>query len=213
MTAPAADAPRLPDSDGRFRFGRTLIVVEAAITMAEVVLVLGPTLALAAISMQHAGDVRQVALFIGALMVLGWVRAADLVRPIVAARNAKAAGRALDAAEIAATERAVRRAPFEVAFTRWLLWSAAAIYLAVHLASRGLLAWPSAIGLACITFLHAGGAAAARAALWERKLDGARRLVLPNFDALRDVRRRLPALALSDRVRAAGGRRTRSTRR
>jgi signal transduction histidine kinase len=185
MTAPAADPSRLPDTDGRFRFGRTLIVVEAAITTAEVVLVLGPTLALAAISMQHAGDVRQVAVFIGALMVATWVRAADLVRPIIAARNAKAAGRALDAAEIAATERAVRRAPFEVAFTRWLLWSGAAIYLAVHLASRGLLAWPSAIGLACITFLHAGGAAAARAALWERKLDGARRMVLPNFDALR----------------------------
>jgi signal transduction histidine kinase len=185
MTAPAADPPRPPDTDGRFRFGRTLIAVEAAITAAEVVLVLGPTLALAAISLQHAGDVRQVAIIIGALMVAAWVRAADLVRPIIAARNAKTAGRALDATEIAATERAVRRAPFEVAFTRWLLWSAASVYLAVHLVSRGLLAWPSAIGVACVTFLHAGGAAAARAALWERKLDGARRLVLPNFDALR----------------------------
>ena len=128
---------------------------------------------------------RQVLLIVGALMVLGWVRAADLLRPIVAARNAKRAGRALDAAEIAATERAVRRAPFEVAVSRWLLWSAASVYMAVHLASRGLLAWPSAIGVACITFLHAGGAAAARAMLWERKLDGARRLVLPNFDVLR----------------------------
>jgi len=185
MTAPAADPPRPPDTDGRFRFGRTLIAVEAAITTAEVVLVLGPTLALAAISMQHAGDIRQMAVFISALMVAGWVRAADLVRPIIAARTAKQAGRALDAAEIAATERAVRRAPFEVAFTRWLLWSAASIYLAVHLASRGLLAWPSAIGVACVTFLHAGGAAAARAVLWERKLDSARRQVLPNFDALR----------------------------
>ena len=57
---------------------------------------------------ERAGDVRQVALIVGALMVLGWVRAADLLRPIVAARNAKRAGRALDAAEIAATERAVR---------------------------------------------------------------------------------------------------------
>ena len=154
----------------------------------EVVLVSGPTLALAAVDAAR-GRRGQVALIIGALMVLCWVRAADLVRPIVAARNAKRAGRALDAAEIAATERAVRRAPFEIASRRWLLWSAAAVYLAVHLASRGLLAWPSAIGVACITFLHAGGAAAARAALWERRLDGARRLVLPNFDALRDVRR------------------------
>jgi two-component system NtrC family sensor kinase len=185
MTPPAADPPRPPDTDGKFRFGRTLIAVEAAITTAEVVLLLGPTLALAAISLQHAGDIRQVAVVVAALMVAAWVRAADLVRPIVAARNAKRAGRALDSAEITATERAVRRAPFEVAFTRWLLWSAASIYLAVHLGSRGLLAWPSAIGVACITFLHAGGAAAARAALWERKLDGVRRLVLPNFDALR----------------------------
>ena len=78
-----------------------------------------------------------------------------------------------------------RRAPVEVAVSRWLLWSVAAVYIAVHLASRGLLAWPSAIGVACVTFLHAAGAAAARAALWERRLDAARRLVLPNFDTLR----------------------------
>ncbi|HEY5449432.1 MAG TPA: ATP-binding protein [Polyangia bacterium] len=185
MTATAADPPRKSDTDGNFRFGRSLIAVEAAITAAEVVLVLGPTLALAALSLQHAGDIRQVAVVVGALMILGWVRAADWVRPIVAARNAKRAGRALDAIEIAAVERTVRRAPFEVAFTRWLLWSVASVYLAVHLATRGLLAWPSAIGVACITFLHAGGAAAARAAFWEHRLDGARRQVLPNFDALR----------------------------
>ena len=163
MTAPAADPPRPPDTDGRFRFGRTLIAVEAAITAVEVVLVLGPTLALAAISLQHAGDVRQVAILIGALMVLAWVRAADLVRPIIAARNAKRAGRALDAAEIAATERAVRRAPFEVAFTRWLLWSAASVYLAVHLASRGLLDAVASVtvtlfgSLAAIPFLRMAG--------------------------------------------------------
>ena len=185
MTATAADPPRKSDTDGNFRFGRSLIAVEAAITAAEVVLVLGPTLALAALSLQHAGDIRQVAVVVGALMVLGWVRAADWVRPIVAARNAKRVGRALDAMEIAAVERTVRRAPFEVAFTRCLLWSVASVYLAVHLATRGLLAWPSAIGVACITFLHAGGAAAARAAFWEHRLDGARRQVLPNFDALR----------------------------
>jgi len=184
MTAPPVEPPRFP-ADGQFRFGRSLVAVEAAITTAEVVLVLGPTLALAAISLQHAGDIRQIAVIIGALMIAGWVRAADLVRPILAARNAKRAGRALDAPEIAATERAVRRAPFEVAISRWLLWSVAAVYIAVHLASRGLLAWPSAIGVACVTFLHAAGAAAARAALWERRLDAARRLVLPNFDTLR----------------------------
>jgi len=164
---------------------RGLIAVEASLTAVEVALVLGPTLALAAISIHRAGDVLREGVVIAALMVLGWVRAADLLRPIVAARNAKRAGRALDAAEIAAVERAVRRAPFEVAVTRWLLWAVAAVYMAVHLASRDLLAWPSAIGVACITFLHAGGAAAARGVLWERRLAGARRLVLPNFDALR----------------------------
>jgi signal transduction histidine kinase len=185
MTGPSVEPLRPLAADGRFRFVRAIVAVEAWVTAAEVVLLVGPALALAAKSLQNAGDVRQVALIIGALMVLGWVRAADLLRPVVAARNAKRVGRALDAGEIAATERAVRRAPFEVAVTRWLLWSAAAAYVAVHLASRGLLAWPSAIGLGCITFLHAGGTAAARAALWERKLDGARRLVLPNFDALR----------------------------
>jgi signal transduction histidine kinase len=194
MTAPPVDPPRQP-SDGRFHFVRGLVAVEVSITMAEVVLVLGPALSLAALSLRNAaGGMLQVAVILGALMVLGWVRAADLVRPIVAARDAKRAGRALDGSEIAATERAVRRAPFEIALTRWLVWSAAAVYVAVYLASHGL-PWPSAIGVACITFLHAGGAAAARAAVWERRLDAARRLALPNFDALRNFaasyRRRL----------------------
>ena len=147
MTVPPVEPPRFP-ADGQFRFGRSLVVVEVVLTAVEVVLVLGPTLALAALSLQHAGDIRQVTVVIGALMIAGWVRAADLVRPILAARNAKRAGRALDAPEIAATERAVRRAPVEVAVSRWLLWSVAAVYIAVHLALRGLLAWPSAIGVA-----------------------------------------------------------------
>src|SRR5438477_330316 len=92
----------------------------ASITAAEVVLVLGPMLALAAISVRQAGDSLRLAGIVGAIMILGWVRAADLLRPVVAARNAKRAGRALEAAEIAAVERAVRRAPFEVALGRWL---------------------------------------------------------------------------------------------
>jgi len=185
MTTATVDTARSPVSDGRFRFVRRLVAVELAITAAEVVLVVGPTLALAARSLESVGDVSRVAVVVGALMVAGWVRAADLLRPIVVARNAKRAGRALDAAEVSAVEQAVRRAPREIALSRWLLWSLAAAYEAAHLASRGVLAWPSAIGVACITFLHAGGTAAARAALWERRLDGARRLVLPNFDALR----------------------------
>jgi signal transduction histidine kinase len=186
MTAPPGDPLRHPDTDGRFRFVRGLVAVEVLLTAVEVALVLGPTLALAAISLRRAGDAGRLAVIVGGLMVLGWVRAADLLRPILVARNAKRDGRALDGPEIAAFERAVRRAPFEVSASRWLLWSAAAVYEAVHLASRDLLAWPSAIGVACITFLHAGGAAAARAALWERRLAGVRRFVLPNFDAMRN---------------------------
>ena len=41
------------------------------------------------------------------------------------------------------------------------------------------------MGVACIGFLHAGGAAAARGIAWERLLGRARRVVLPNLDPLR----------------------------
>ena len=193
MTAAPADQPnaqqgvsaRPRESDPRFRFGRSLIAVEIAVTAAEIVLVVGPALALAAQSLARAGQSPLIAGAVAGLMVLGWLRAADLMRPVIAARNAKRAGRALGDDEIAATERAIRRAPLEIALSRWLLWSAAAAYVAFHLVRRDLLPWPSAVGLACITALHAGGAAATRAALWERRLERARRQVLPNFDALR----------------------------
>ena len=142
---------------------RALVVVEAAITTAEVVLRARARRSRSRrMSLQHAGDVRQVAVFIGALMVLGWVRAADCVRPIVAARNAKAggprAGRGRDRRDRAGRPaRAVRDRVHPLAAL-----VGGGDLPAVHLASRALLAWPSAIGLACITFLHAGGAAAAR---------------------------------------------------
>jgi signal transduction histidine kinase len=171
--------------DRRFGFVGRLVATEAALTLAEVVLVVAPTLALAAQSLRASGESFRVGAMLAALMIVGWVRAADLLRPTIATRDAKRAGRALGEAEIAATDRAIRRAPGEVALTRWLLWSAAVVYIAVRLATRGFLAWPSAVGLACIGVLHAGGTAAARAALWERRLDRARRLILPNFDALR----------------------------
>ncbi len=85
-------------------------------------------------------------------------------------------------------------------------------YLASRLGPGGFLAWPSTIGLACIGLLHAAGAAAARGALWERNLERARRLILPNFDPLRDFaaryRRRLcqtawALLAMAHAVNAA----------
>jgi signal transduction histidine kinase len=176
---------RAREPDSRFRFARSLIVVEIAVTAAEILLVVGPALALAAQSLAQAHRSRTIAAALAGLMVLGWLRAADLMRPVIAARNAKRAGRALGDQEIAATERAIRRAPLELALSRWLLWTVAGTTIAYHLVSRHLLPWPSAVGLACITALHAGGAAATRAALWERRLERARRLVLPNFDVLR----------------------------
>jgi signal transduction histidine kinase len=186
MTTSPVEVPRQAVAgDRRFGFVGRLVATEVALTVAEVVLVVAPTLALAAQSLRASGESFRVAAMLAALMIVGWVRAADLLRPIIATRDAKRAGRALDEGEIAATDRAIRRAPVEVAATRFLLWSVTVVYLAVRLASRGFLAWPSAVGLACIGILHAGGTAAARGALWERRLDRARRHILPNFDALR----------------------------
>ena len=62
MTAAPADQPnaqpgvsaRPRQSDPRFRFGRSLIAVEIAVTAAEIVLVVGPALALAAQSLARA---------------------------------------------------------------------------------------------------------------------------------------------------------------
>src|SRR5580765_200532 len=42
MTAPTVDLPRQARADGRFRFVRGLVAVEAGITLAEVLLVVGP---------------------------------------------------------------------------------------------------------------------------------------------------------------------------
>ncbi|HVV50473.1 MAG TPA: HAMP domain-containing protein, partial [Polyangia bacterium] len=184
-TAPAEASRAAPVPAPRLGFVGRLVIVEAALTVAEVILVIGPTLQLAARSIEASGESFRVAALLGALVVVGWVRAADLLRPLVAARDAKRAGVALGEAEIAACDRAIRRAPIETAGTRWLTWTVAVGYLVLRLGPRGFLAWPSTIGLACIGVLHAGGAAAARGALWERTLGRARRLILPNFDALR----------------------------
>ena len=167
---------------------------------------LGPTLALAAQSLQHAGDVRQVALVIGALMVLGWVRAADLAasdrrRAQREARRARA-GRGRDRRDrTGRAPRAVRGRGHP---------------LAALVGGRDLPRRAPRVARACSPGRRRSGSPASRsstraarrpraAALWERKLDGARRLVLPNFDALRTLRGRLPALALSDGGHAAGG--------
>ena len=195
MTTAQAEALRPAVERRRSRFAVRLAAVELALTAAEVFAIVGPTLALAAHSLRASGESFRVAALLIASMAAGWVRAADLLRPLVAARDAKRAGRALDAADSAAAEAAIRRAPVEVAATRFAIWSLAVVYLAIRLASGGLLAVPSTIGLACIGVLHAGGAAAARGALWGRILGRTRRVIFPNFDALREFasayRRRL----------------------
>jgi signal transduction histidine kinase len=179
----------------RFRFAGGLVAGEVGLTLVEVLLLVSPTVTLAAPALRASGEAFRIVALAATLLGLAWVRAAYLLRPMLAARAAKRAGRALTEAQIAATDRAIRRAPFDVAATRCLLWSAVMLYLGTRLGSRGLLAWPSAAGLACVGVLHASGAAAARSLLWERRLERARRLVLPNFDALRafaqSYRRRL----------------------
>jgi signal transduction histidine kinase len=167
-------------------FAGRLVAAELALTIAEIFLVVGPTLALAWKSLAASGDGFRIAAMVAALMVVGWVRAADLLRPLVAARSAKRAGRPLSEKEIAATERAIRRAPGEIALSRLLLWSLAVAYVAARLVSRDLLAWPSAVGVACVGVLHAGGVAAARGAIWEAHLARIRHLILPNFDVLKE---------------------------
>lgn len=99
MTTATAEAPRTAPAGPRLGFGSRLIVVEAALTVAEAILVVVPTLALAAKSLRASGESFRVGALLGALMIVGWVRAADLLRPLLAARDAKRAGLALDEAE------------------------------------------------------------------------------------------------------------------
>jgi signal transduction histidine kinase len=195
MTTAQAEALRPAVERRRSGVVARLAGVELALTAAEVLAIVGPTLALAAQSLRASGESFRVGALLVAAMAVGWVRAADLLRPVIAARDGKQAGRALGAAESAAADAMMRRAPVEVAVTRFGVWSLAVLYLAVRLGVGGLLAVPSTVGLACIGILHAGGAAAARAALWGRILGRARRVIFPNSDALREFagtyRRRL----------------------
>ena len=186
MTTSSVDVARAsaPQPHG-IHFAAGIVVSEAILTVIEAVLVAAPTLALGAGVLQASGEGPRVALILAAFVAVLWLRAADLLRPVVAARDAKRAGRALGEREIAAAERAIRRAPAEVAGSRWLLWSGAIVYLCARLAARHLVEAPSALGVACIGVLHAGGVAAARAAIWEKRLGRVRRFVLPNVDPLR----------------------------
>jgi signal transduction histidine kinase len=194
------------------RLGSHVVLAEVGLTLFEALLVSAPAFALAGKSILATGELPQFVPILGAVLVASWVRAADSMRPVIAARNAKERGQALTDAEISAADRAISRAPIESALVRWAIWTAAAVVVAVRLASAGRLAWASSLGVACIGFLHAGGVAAVRALVWERVLARPRRTVLPNFDPLRafarTYRRRLAQtaaalLAIAHAVNAA----------
>jgi signal transduction histidine kinase len=197
-TSPAEAVPARAVPSGT-RLGSHLVLAELGLTAADALLVSAPALALAGKSIVASHDLPRLLPLLAAVLFASWVRAADSLRPVLAARNAKQRGQALSDAEIAAADRAIARAPVEVALVRWALWSAAAAVVAWRLVTRAGLPWASGLGIACIGFLHAGGVAALRALVWERVLARPRRTVLPNFDPLRafarDYRRRLAETA------------------
>ncbi len=68
MTTAEAQAPRVAAAPGpRLGFVGRLVVVEAALTLAEVILVIGPTLSLAAKSLRASGEAFRIGALVGAL--------------------------------------------------------------------------------------------------------------------------------------------------
>jgi signal transduction histidine kinase len=183
------------------RLGSHVALAELGLTGLEALLVSAPAFALAGQSILASGELPRFASLLVVVLTLSWIRAADTLRPVMVARNAKQGGQPLTDAQVAAADRAIARAPVESALLRWLIWTAAAVVLAWRLVERGHLGWPSGLGVACIGFLHAGGVAAVRALVWERVLARPRRSVLPNFDPLRAFarlyRRRLAETAVA----------------
>src|SRR6185436_122567 len=97
--SPSIGATRTSLPTVRFKFVRGLVLIEVGLTALEIVLLVAPTLALAAQSLRASGEAYRMAAIVAALVVLSWVRAVDLLRPVIAARNAKQAGHALDDGE------------------------------------------------------------------------------------------------------------------
>jgi signal transduction histidine kinase len=181
--------------------GVSLFIVELGLTAGEALLVTAPALTLARGPLAASGELGRVLPLLGAALVASGLRAMALLQPARAAWWAKERGQALGTSVTEAASRAIARAPVEVALTRFLIWTLAAGYVAGSLVVRHLLDWPAGTGVLCIGALHAGGAAAARALVWERMLGRARRAVLPNFDPLRAFadcyRRRLVRTAIA----------------
>jgi signal transduction histidine kinase len=193
-------------------FRARLLWTELGLTAAEALLVGAPALALAGQSLRAGGEVGRLLPLLAALLVVAWVRAADSLRPVIAARAAKQRGQPLGADAAEGVDRAMSRVPRETALARWVIWTLAVAYVGVRLILQNRAAWPAAMGVVCIGSLHAGGVAAARALLWERVMLRVRRTVLPNFDPLRAFaagyrrwlwRTALALLALANAVNAA----------
>jgi signal transduction histidine kinase len=165
--------------------GRRFVLAELGLTIMEGLLVTAPILALAGQSLRDSGETPRIVPLVVALLVVSWVRTADLLRPVLAARAAKRRGQAVTPEEAQAAERAIGRAPVETSVVRFALWTATSATVAIRLVTHGFLAWPSGAGVVCIGLLHAGGAAAIRGIVWDRLLAGARRTILPNLDPLR----------------------------
>ena len=176
--------PARPVTTGT-RLGSHVALAEAGLTALEALLVSAPAFALAGKSILASGELPRFVPMLAAALFLSWLRAADTLRPVMAARNTKQSGQPLTDAQVAAADRAIARAPLEGALVRWAIWTATSVFVAWRLVSTRQLAWTSGLGVACIGFLHAGGIAAVRALVWERVLARPRRTVLPNFDPLR----------------------------
>ncbi|MDB4980500.1 MAG: hypothetical protein JWM82_1252, partial [Myxococcales bacterium] len=119
------------------RLGSHLAYAEVGLTLAEILLVSAPALALASQALVASGELPRLLSIVGALMFASWARYVDLLRPVLAARNAKQGGQALTDAEVEAADRAITRAPVEVALVRWAIWALASAYIALRLVLGG----------------------------------------------------------------------------
>src|SRR5215468_3779532 len=100
------------------RLGSHVVLAEVFLTLAEALLVAAPAVALAGKSILASGELPRVVPMLGTLLFVSWIRAADSMRPVIAARDAKQRGQALTDAEIEAADRAIERAPLESALIR-----------------------------------------------------------------------------------------------
>jgi signal transduction histidine kinase len=165
--------------------GGSIALTEIGLSAGDALFVSAPALALVWPAIRASGQAERVLWLLGGLLVVSCVRAIDSLRPVMRARAAKLHGQPLSPDDVDAANRAIATAPTEAALFRWAIWTGAAAYVAVELWRRGLVAWPSSVGIAFAGLLHASGVAAARGLLWGRVLVRARRTVLPNFDPLR----------------------------